>query len=425
MVSSQYYNWIDFYYLNDSLWIENVLNWEYFDNFGLIDIFWYDIIFNYNQTSSNFFFKNYNYLSYIDVFFLLLYKNNIYILYNSFILDLYNSFNNLYINFNFLYIYNYLNSSTLYLYYNPELMLSLYNYYLNYIDINFNYNIKLYYNMFSNNNNFLLLDTFNYIKIFFFNIALIFIFFNIINIIKFKNSLSFFITKLFLYFYSLSKDLRIQFELMVSLIIFILFIYIFMIISYNDNQVEYIELINSNIFLFFLFIILFFLYKYSIHYFSFLEASITEGKSILFIMQQFVRDISNTFALFLRFFLLFFRLNVYDGLDDILDSYYIFFCDFDNDNYYEELLVPLDSIIYNFKDNSLDSNFINNLENDTIFDFFQKYYIIWGKFFMFWAFILEIVFRLTLAIYIMYLIIFEVHSVNSSYFEDNYFSKKK
>lgn len=37
-------------------------------------------------------------------------------------------------------------------------------------------------------------------------------------------------------------------------------------------------------------------------------------------------------------------------------------------------------------------------------------------------FILEEILRLSLAFYICYLIIFEVHSVNCSYVEDNYFS---
>jgi hypothetical protein len=45
----------------------------------------------------------------------------------------------------------------------------------------------------------------------------------------------------------------------------------------------------------------------------------------------------------------------------------------------------------------------------------------WGKFFFFIFFILEEILRLSLAFYICYLIVFEVHSVNCSYLEDNYF----
>jgi hypothetical protein len=44
---------------------------------------------------------------------------------------------------------------------------------------------------------------------------------------------------------------------------------------------------------------------------------------------------------------------------------------------------------------------------------------------MFWAFILEEAFRISLALYITYLIIFEVHSANFSYSEDMYFAAKR
>ena len=75
--------------------------------------------------------------------------------------------------------------------------------------------------------------------------------------------------------------------------------------------------IKSFIFIYyFLFIIFYLLYRYSLHYFAFLENSVSDGFTSLFILKQFVRDISNTFALFLRFFYFYFVLNIYDGLDD-------------------------------------------------------------------------------------------------------------
>jgi hypothetical protein len=52
---------------------------------------------------------------------------------------------------------------------------------------------------------------------------------------------------------------------------------------------------------------------------------------------------------------------------------------------------------------------------------FYIYFLCWGKFFTFIFFILEELLRVTLAFYICYLITFEVHSVNCSYLEDNYF----
>jgi hypothetical protein len=53
---------------------------------------------------------------------------------------------------------------------------------------------------------------------------------------------------------------------------------------------------------------------------------------------------------------------------------------------------------------------------------FYVYFVAWGKLFTFIFFILEEILRLSLAFYICYLITFEVHSVNCSYLEDNYFT---
>jgi hypothetical protein len=60
-------------------------------------------------------------------------------------------------------------------------------------------------------------------------------------------------------------------------------------------------------------------------------------------------------------------------------------------------------------------------EHDFFFDLFYLYFLAWGKLFTFIFFILEEILRLSLAFYICYLITFEVHSVNCSYAEDNYF----
>jgi len=193
--------------------------------------------------------------------------------------------------------------------------------------------------------------------------------------------------------------------------------------TYDDVNVEIVELTHLFICLFFVFIIIFLLYKYSIHYFSFLENSVSDGYSTSYIAKQFVRDVSNTFALFLRFFLLLFRLNIYDGLDDFLDSYYIFFIDFDEDSYTDELFFFSDFLF--FSDNREDIIFYQPTEFDWWLDLYSKYFVIFGKIFYFWAFILEEAFRITLAVYISYLIIFEVHAVNVSNTEDCFFLQKR
>ena len=167
------------------------------------------------------------------------------------------------------------------------------------------------------------------------------------------------------------------------------------------------------------------LFKYSQHYFAFLEASVAEGRSVLYISKQFFRDFINTFALLLRFFILLFRLNVYDTLDDCYDSYYIFVGDYDDEEYLNELFFSMYSFIFFDIDNNDDRNFTLEDENDFYLDLFYVYFIYWGKFFFFIFFILEEILRLSLAFYICYLIIFDVHAVNASFLEDNFVNAQR
>jgi hypothetical protein len=148
-----------------------------------------------------------------------------------------------------------------------------------------------------------------------------------------------------------------------------------MILTFDSDKEELIENFNSFFFIFFLLIILLLFLKYSIHYFSFLEASIEEGRSILFISKQFFRDFINTFSLFLRFFVLLFRLNVYDTLDDFYDSYYIFLCDFDDDEYLGELFFSSYGLFFFDIDNEDDSNYSMEDESDSIFDLYYLYFL--------------------------------------------------
>lgn len=136
-------------------------------------------------------------------------------------------------------------------------------------------------------------------------------------------------------------------------VMFFFSIWLVILITYDDVNVEVVELFHQFVFALFLFVILMLLYKYSLHYFAFLENSVSDSFTTSFIAKQFVRDASNSFALFLRFFLLIFRLNIYDGLDDFLDSYYIFFIDFDEDSYTDELLFHGNFFFY-FSDNHED-----------------------------------------------------------------------
>ena len=235
---------------------------------------------------------------------------------------------------------------------------------------------------------------------------------------------NFFFTKFFIFANNFAFENRLQLDWVLLFLFFVVTIWVPVLMTYDDVNVEVVELTHNFICTYFVFIIGYLLYKYSIHYFSFLENSVSDGYTTQYILKQLVRDVSNTFALFLRFFLLLFRLNIYDGLDDFLDSYYIFFIDFDEDSYTDEIFFLADFFTY-FSDNREDVIFYQPVEFDWWVDLYSKYFIVFGKLFFFWVFILEEAFRISLALYISYLIIFEVHAVNVSNNEDSYMFFKK
>lgn len=226
------------------------------------------------------------------------------------------------------------------------------------------------------------------------------------------------IKKFFIFFNTFSAENRLQLDWTLLFVLFTLLIFIPLLMTFDDTNAEIVELTHFTICGVFILSICLLLIKYSTHYFSFLEGTVSEGFSVSYIAKQFVRDVSNTFALFLRFFLLLFRLNIYDGLDDFLDSYYIFFIDFDEDAYLDEIFFPLDFNSF-WLDNREDIALSNVTEYDGYFDLYSKFFILFGKFFFFFALILEEAFRVSLALYISYLIIFEVHAVNLSYGEES------
>jgi hypothetical protein len=219
--------------------------------------------------------------------------------------------------------------------------------------------------------------------------------------------------------------MRVQYEAVLKTFFFILFYFSLMIATFDDDQEEILEFINGMCFNILLFFFVYLVYKYSIHFFSFLEASVAEGRSIVFVAKQCLRDIINSAALLLRVLTLVVRLNIYDAVDVFLYSYYIFIGAFDDDEYFNDLFFSMFSVMFFDTDNNDDRSFFLEDEMDLTGDLFSLYFIVWGKFSLFFFFIVEEVLRVALALYITYLIMFEVQAVNRSYLEDTYFSVKK
>jgi hypothetical protein len=70
------------------------------------------------------------------------------------------------------------------------------------------------------------------------------------------------------------------------------------------------------------------------------------------------------------------RLNIYDGVDDVLDSYYIFVADFDEDEYFTDLFFSAFTTLFFDNDVNDDRSFLLEDETDFTGDLFTIYFIL-------------------------------------------------
>jgi len=216
-----------------------------------------------------------------------------------------------------------------------------------------------------------------------------------------------------------------QFEAAVT-IFFLLFLYgTMMIITFDDDQEEFLEYFEQLLFTGVFYTFFYYVVRVGVHFFSFLEASVSEGRTFAFVASQFRRDAVNTFAFVMRLCTLMLRFFIYETNDDLLDSYYIFIGDFDDDEYFNELFFSIFPTLFFDTDNNDDRSFFLEDEIDFGSDLFSLYFIFLAKLGSLMFYVPEGIARTFLALYIGYLIVFEVHTANRSYTEDNYLSVKR
>ena len=428
MILPPEYNWLESYLDNDSLWLEDALNWDEVFDLVLNDFTLYSFLTTPFFYNSYFFVDFITKISFLDVILLLETNKTTFSkeFYDLFIWDVTSFIQNKFLPLQFFFYTDYQDFIIILLQYSPELMLAL-NEFVNSYWVNnvINYTPAIVFDLFSDLLNTSISEFIENIILFFSFIWGIAIFISVFHIMKWNNPLEIYFVRLINYLYAIAKESRVQFESMIQTFFFFVFYWSMLIATFDDDQEELIETFDVGCFYFFIILIFFLFFKYSQHYFAFLEASVTEGRTVSFVTKQFFRDFINTFALFLRFFILLFRLNVYDTLDDFYDSYYIYIGDFDDDEYYAELFFSYYVLFFFDWDANDDSLYSLEEESDFFLDAFYIYFICWAKFFTFVFFILEEILRLSLAFYICYLITFEVHSVNCTYSEDQYFSNER
>lgn len=128
-----------------------------------------------------------------------------------------------------------------------------------------------------------------------------------------------------------------QFEAATTLFFLFVLYGTMMVVTFDDDQEEFLEYFEQLMYTGVFYVFIYYVIRVGVHFFSFLESSVSEGRTFSFILSQFRRDALNTFAFVMRLVTLMVRFFIYESNDDILDSYYIFIGDFDDDEYFNEI----------------------------------------------------------------------------------------
>ena len=420
-------NWMSTYTYSDQIWLSDSLNWEKTSVLATFDWSMFSFIFQSSFLSNVMFNDFIVKLSTLDT---MLIQLNTQIrtpqfLYDSFIYDIVLFLNIYYLPFSTLILSSYQEHISSVLILAPELSFLFTEYVNNYVLFNLiNTSPSAVFDSYLNNLNFFYGEGCVQLFLFFLYVYFIVYIFTTVFLLKWGSFFTTHFWRFYYYFYSLSKETRIQFEAVTQTMIFLLVYWGMVLMAFDDDQEEVIEFVDTFFFNFITIIIVYMLYRYSIHYFSFLEASISEGKAVKYIVQA-GKDTINSGSIFLRFYLLALRINIYDLLDDVMDSYYCLLIDFDDDEYFSELLLSIHGTLFFSNDNHDDRSFLLEDENGFMGDFFYLYFLIFGKIVFFLVFMIEEAGKVFLGFFISFLIIFEMHSVNCSYREDLYINTKK
>jgi hypothetical protein len=136
--------------------------------------------------------------------------------------------------------------------------------------------------------------------------------------------------------------------------------------AFDDEKEDFISYFDTTLVHFCLTLVAYVIWQHSVHFWAFLSATRGSGRRMRLIVEQFTSDLLSVVALSVRFFILLFRINVYDMLDDCFDSYYIFVGDFAENTYVGEALVRVGSeSVSTFVDNQSDWALTNDTALET------------------------------------------------------------
>ena len=426
-ITSTEFLWLSSYLDNDAIWLESTMSWDDTFDVATRDYNIFSFLSSTFFVGSHFSLDAVTKLSFLDT--LLLSEFDHFTtkreLFDFFVWDITSSLPNVFLITQLLFFTDYQDFLVSLIHKNPELIFALQEYINSYwVNSATGSAPSTVFDTFSDTLPSMLSEFLDYVvALYLFVWSTIFVL-NPLTSLKWGNTVDSYLVRLHSYLFTLSRETRLQLEATLTTA-FILVLYVSMsIATFDDDQEEMIEFFNGMNFYAFLAVFVYFLFRYSTHYFSFLEGSKKDGR-LFGVIEQFLKDGANSFALALRFLVLMIRLNMYDTVDDILDSYYVFVGDFDDDEYFSDLVFSIFGTMFFDSDNNDDRSFFFEGEMDFTGDLFSIYFMVWSKFALAVFFLIDEIARMALALYVTYLIIFEIQAVNRSFVEDTYITNKR
>jgi hypothetical protein len=413
---------------SEQLWVNDCLNWEKISSVALSDTTFVSFLYNSSFISHHMLTDSITKFSTLD--FALIMSNNFHMsfqtLFLSFLLDIHTDFFNLYMPYIPLFSSSYQDSTSMILLLSPELTLAFRDFYSTYFfESSINFLPSAVFDSFANNLTYHVSDGVVTFFMFFFYVWILVYFVVMAASLRWSTNYTNQITRFQYYFNSISRETRIQYEGVLQTFVFFLFYWVSVLMTFDDDQEEMIELVDTLFVYFFVLMTTYFVIRHSVHFFAFLSGSDNESRTTKWIVSQFRNDFLSTSALFLRFYILMVRINIYDLVEDVLDTFYVTVNDFHDDEYVNELFFSLHGTLFFTMDNHDDRSFLYEDESDFSYDLYFLYFIVWGKLTFFFLFMSEEVAKVLIGLYLTYLILFEIQSVSTSYSEDNYLATKR
>ncbi len=204
MILPAEFNWLESYLNNDSLWLEDAVNWEEAFDLVLTDFTIYNFLTTPFFFGSFFFLDSFTKLSFLDLIFMLETNKAVYSreLYDLFLWDITSVISNKFLPLQFLFYTDYQDFMVIMLYYSPELMLGLSDFINSYwMSTVFSFTPAIVFDLFSDSLNTAISEFAEYVILFFFFIWIVVIFINIFQLIKWNNP--FF--KIFFFFFFIEQ----------------------------------------------------------------------------------------------------------------------------------------------------------------------------------------------------------------------------